>query len=121
MVLKDLKLRKQTKSIEEIFPEGYESVQIKNKINKIKEYEKKLDRNSMIYDSSKEPFDFRMFKTRILSFGYDIYSSKITTNEADQAQSDLVEYIIILKIQMIRKKQKKKFLILQKIFMTVEN
>ena len=41
VVLKDLKLRKQTKSIEEIFPEGYESVQIKNKINKIKEYEKK--------------------------------------------------------------------------------
>ena len=120
VVLKDLKLRKQTKSIEEIFPEGYESVKIKNKINKIKEYEKKLDRNSMIYDSSKEPFDFRMFKT-IRSFGYDIYSSKITTNEADQAQSDLVEYIIILKIQMIRKKQKKKFLILQKIFMTVEN
>ena len=47
----------------------------------------------MIYYSSKEPFDFRMFKT-IRSFGDDIYSSKITINEADQEQSDLVEYIL---------------------------
>ena len=34
-----------------------------------------------------------MFKT-IRSFGDDIYSSKITINEADQEQSDLVEYIL---------------------------
>ena len=46
----------------------------------------------MIYYSSKESFDFRMFKT-IRSFGDDIYSSKITINEADQEQSDLIEYI----------------------------
>ena len=41
-VLKDLKPKEQTKSIEGIFPEGYETVEIKNKINKIKEHEKKL-------------------------------------------------------------------------------
>ena len=46
----------------------------------------------MIYYSSKELFDFRIFKT-IRSFGHDIYSNKITINEADQEQSDLVEYI----------------------------
>ena len=45
----------------------------------------------MIYYSSKEPFHFRMFKTT-RPFGDDIYSSKITINEADQEQSDLVEY-----------------------------
>ena len=39
--LKDLKPEKQTKSIEEIFSEGYESVEIKNELNEIKEYEKK--------------------------------------------------------------------------------
>ena len=44
----------------------------------------------MIYYSSKEPYDFRMFKT-IKALGDDIYSSKITINEADQEQSDLVE------------------------------
>ena len=47
----------------------------------------------MIYYSSKKPFDFRIFKT-IRSFGEDIYSSKITINEADQVQADLVQYIV---------------------------
>ena len=47
----------------------------------------------MIYYSSKEPFDFRMFKT-IRSFSDDIYSSKITINKADQKQSGLLEYIL---------------------------
>ena len=47
----------------------------------------------MVYYSSKEPFDFRIFKT-IRSFGDYNYSSKITINEADQEQSDLVEYIL---------------------------
>ena len=41
----------------------------------------------MIYYSSKEPFDFRMFKT-IRSFGDDIYSSKITINEVNQEEAD---------------------------------
>ena len=49
----------------------------------------------MICYSSKEPFDFRMFKT-IRSFDDDIYSGKITINEADQEQSDLVEYVLNL-------------------------
>ena len=36
--LEDLKSK--SKSIEEIFPEGYESVEIKNEVDVIKEYEK---------------------------------------------------------------------------------
>ena len=52
----------------------------------------KVNRDNMIYYSSKEPFDFRMFKT-IKSFGDDINSSTITINETDQEQSGLVEYI----------------------------
>ena len=47
----------------------------------------------MIYYSSTEPFDFRIFTT-IRSFGEDIYSAKITINEAGQEQADLVEYIV---------------------------
>ena len=91
--LESLKPKEQTKSIEEVFLEGYDSVEIKNELNKIKEYEKKVNRDNMIYYSSKEPFDFRMFKT-IRSFGDDIYSSKITINEANQERSDLAEYIL---------------------------
>ena len=42
--LECLKPKEQTKSIEKIFPEGYDSVEIKNELNKIKEYEKKVNR-----------------------------------------------------------------------------
>ena len=54
---------------------------------------KNVNRNNMIYYSSKEPFDFNVFKTR-RSFGENIYNGKITLNEADQEQSDLLEYIL---------------------------
>ena len=92
-VLKDLKPKEQTKSVEEIFPEGYEYVEIKNELNKIKEYEKEVDRNNIISYSSKEPVGFRMFKIR-RSFREDIYSNKITITKADQKQSELVDYIL---------------------------
>ena len=91
--LKDSKPKKQTKSIEGIFSEAYESAEIKNELNKVKEYEKKVNRNNMIDYSSMKPFDIRIFKT-IRSVGEDIYSSKITINEADQVQADLVQYIV---------------------------
>ena len=39
--LESLKPKEQTKSIEDIFPKGYGSVEIKNELNKIKEYENK--------------------------------------------------------------------------------
>ena len=54
--LEDLKSKSKSKLIEGIFPEGYESAEIKNEIDKIKEYENKVYRNNMIYYSSKEPF-----------------------------------------------------------------
>ena len=46
----------------------------------------------MIYYSSKEPFDFKTFKT-IRSFGENVCSGKITINEANEEQTDLIEYI----------------------------
>ena len=52
---------------------------------------KKVNRNNIIYYSSKKPFDFNVFKT-IRSFGENIYNGKITINEANQEQADLLEY-----------------------------
>ena len=54
---------------------------------------KKVNRNDMIYYSSKEPFNFNAFKT-IRSYGENIYSDKITINEADQEQADLLGHIL---------------------------
>ena len=114
--LETLKPKKQIKSIEEVFPEGYYSIEIKNELNKIKEYEKKVNRDNMVYYSSKEPFDFRIFKT-IRSFGDDIYNSKITVNKVNQEQSDLVGYIMNFdnkvspKDKDVKQKTKKIFLL----------
>ena len=79
----------------------------------------------MIYDSSKEPFDYKTFKT-IRSFGENIYNGKITINEANQEQADLVEYILNFNNKARpkskdNKKIKEIFLIVQKKFMNVEN
>ena len=98
---------------------------MKNETNEIKEYEKKVNINGMIYYSSKEPFDFKTLET-IRSFDENIYSGKITINEADQEQADLVEYILKFNNKARPnnrddKKTKKMFLILQKVFMMVEN
>ena len=92
---KELQPEKQTKSVEAIFPKGYENVEVKNKINKIKEYEKKVNRNNMIYYSSKY----------VLVKIFIIYSGKITINEANEEQADLIEYILNFSKQ-IRSKYK---------------
>ena len=91
--LEDSKLKEQIKSIEGIFTKDYESVEIKNRINKIKEYGKKINWDNMIYYLSKEPFNFKTFKT-MRSLGENIYSTKITMNKADEEQSDLIEHIL---------------------------
>ena len=84
--LKDLKPEEKTKSVDGIFPKGHENVEIKNEINKIKEYEENVNRNNMIYYSSKEPFNFETFET-IRSFGETIFSGKITINEVNEEQA----------------------------------
>ena len=53
----------------------------------------KVSRNNIICYSSKEPFNFNAFKA-IRSFRENIYSGKITINEADQQQADLLKYIL---------------------------
>ena len=72
----------------------------------------------MIYYSSKEPFDFKTFKT-IRSFGENTHSGKITINVANEEQADLIEYILNFNNKLRRKNKDDKkiremFLILQK-------
>ena len=118
-------LESKSRSIEGIFPEGYESVEIKNKLDKIKEYKKDVDRNNVIYYSSKKPFNFNAFKT-IRYLDENIYSGKITINETDQEQADLLEHISNFNNKTRPKnkdgkKIKKTLLMPQKIFIRVEN
>ena len=79
----------------------------------------------MIYYSSKQPFNFKTFKT-IRSLGENIYRGKITMDKADEEQADLIDYILDSNHKARPnnrdgKKNKKMFLILQKIFIMAEN
>ena len=79
----------------------------------------------MILYSSKESFDFNAFKT-IRSFGENIYSGKITINEADQEQADLLEHILNFNNKVRPKykddkKNKRNVFNIAKLFFRVEN
>ena len=88
-------------------------MRIKKRLKKILEIEKNLDREKLIYEAGKYIFDFRKFNT-IRTFGEDIYDGKITLEEADKDQSDLVDNINIFiektKPKIDKKEQEKKLL-----------
>ena len=64
----------------------------KKEINKITEIEKTIDREKLIYKATEYIYDFRNSKT-IRTFGKDIYKGKITLEEADEDQSNLIDEI----------------------------
>ena len=81
-----------SESTEGVFPKDLESSENKNKMNEIKKLEEQINRNDLIYESSKQVYDFRRFRTR--SFGDIIVSDKISIRETAENQSNLL-YVII--------------------------
>ena len=80
-------------SDKDIIPESaFAYEESKKELNKIKEIEKNVDREKLIYKTNKHPYDFRTFKT-IGTFGESVYNGKITLEEADESQSDLLSEI----------------------------
>ena len=78
---------------EDIIPENaFANDESRNELNKIKEIEKNVDREKLIYKPNKHTYDFRKYNT-IRTFGEDIHDGKITLEEADQSQSDLLDEI----------------------------
>ena len=61
-------------------------------IDQIKEIEDTIDKEKLLYKASGNTYDFRKFKTT-RTFGKDIYEGKITLEEADKNQSDLLNKI----------------------------
>ena len=61
----------------------------KKEFNKIKEIEKNVDIEKLLYKASGNTYDFRKFNT-IRTFGKDIYEVKINLEETDKDQSDLL-------------------------------
>ena len=66
--------------------------EIKNEIDEIKKWEEKIERKDLKYKINKYLSDCQQFE-RVRSFGDSIYTSKITIDEADMDQTNLLENI----------------------------
>ena len=67
--------------------------EIKNELDRIKEWEEKIKRKDLIYKAKKYKYDFQQNET-IGSFGGSIFADKITTYEAEEDQSNLLKNIV---------------------------
>ena len=65
----------------------------KKETNKIKTIEERFVSKDLIYETNKYVFNFQQFRT-IKSFGESIFSCKITLDETDKKQGNLLNNII---------------------------
>ena len=78
----------------------------KKELNKIKEIEKAVDREQLIYETNVYTYSFKNFQT-IKTFGRDIFEGKITLEKANEYQTDLLAEIINFKKNTKPKSQEK--------------
>ena len=77
-------------TIEDVIPnDALNNNEAKKELDKIKEIEKNVDREKLIYETNEYTYSFKNFQT-IKTFGRDIYEGKITIKEADKYQADLL-------------------------------
>ena len=79
----------------------------KKELDKIKEIEKNIDREKLIYETDEYKCSFKNFQT-IRTFGRDIYEGKITIKEADEYQADLLVEIMNFRKNIKPRSQEKK-------------
>ena len=96
----------------------------KKELDKIKEIEKSEDREKLIYEANEYTHSSKNFQT-IKTFGRDIYEGKITIEEANEHQTDLLVEIMNFRKNTkprSQEKNKKKKLLLKTciIFLKVE-
>ena len=107
-------------TIEDVIPKNaLNNDEDKKELKKIKEIEKNVDRQKLIYKTNEYTYSFKNFQT-IKTFGRDIYEGKITIKEADEYQADLLIEIINFKKKTKPNKKKKLFLKTCIIFLRVE-
>ena len=79
----------------------------RKELDKIKEIEKNVDREKLIYETDEYTYSFKNFQT-IKTFGRDIYEGKITIKEADEYQADLLTEILNFRKNTKPRSQEKK-------------
>ena len=90
-------------TIEDVIPKNaLNNDEAKKELNKIKETEKSVDSEKLIYKTNEYIYGFKNFQT-IKTFDRDTHEGKITIEEADEYQKDL-----LVEIMSFRKKYKTK-------------
>ena len=95
-------------TIEDVIPKNaLNNDEAKKELDKIKEIEKNVDREKLIYETSEYTYSFKNYKTT-KTFGRDIYEGKITIEEANEYQTDLLTEIRNFRANVKPRSQKEK-------------
>ena len=77
-------------TIEDVIPKNaLNNDEAKKELDKIKEIEKNVDREKLIYETNEYTYSFKNFQT-IKNFGRYIYEGKITTEEANKISNRFI-------------------------------
>ena len=112
-------------TIENLIPESVlNNDEAKKKLDKIKEIEKNIDREKLVYKTNKYTYKFENFQT-VKTFGKHIHDGTIKLKEANDYQTDLSAEIINFKEKtkpkcLEKREEKKLFLKTCLIFLRVE-
>ena len=68
-------------------------MKLKRSLIKLEKQKKNVDREKLIYEMDEYTYSFKNFQT-IKTFGQDIYEGKITINDADEYQTNLLTEIL---------------------------
>ena len=79
--------------------------EIKNEINDMKKWENKIKRKDLKYETNWYKFDFKQFET-IRIFGVSIHNGKISIDESEIEQTNLLENVVDFKNKSISKSKK---------------
>ena len=79
----------------------------KKELHKIKEIQKNVDREKLVYETNEYKYSFKNVQT-IKTFGRDIYEGKITLEKANEYQTNLLAQIIDFRANSKPKSKEKK-------------
>ena len=82
-------------------------LKLKKSLIKLKKQKKNVDREKLIYETNEYTYSFKNFQT-IKTFGRDIYEGKITIEEANEYQTDLLAEIMNFRKNTKPRSQEKK-------------
>ena len=102
-------------TIEDVIPKNaLNNDEAKKELDKIKEIEKSVNREKLVYETNEDSSSFKNFQT-IKTFGRDIYEGNITFEEANEYETDLLAEIMNfrknMKPQSSEKKTRKKIVL----------